>query len=281
MKQNETKSTFQITKRGFQLEATLDCGQCFRFQKKDGWIVGMAGNHFLKARQEGGTLIFDGMDPCEWENFWRKYLDFNTDYSIFHQLFSMDPTMQKAMAYAGGIRILRQDSWEALCSFILSQNNNIPRIKGIISRLCEQFGERMEYGYGFPKVERIASCDLEELSGLRAGFRAKYLLDAARKIADGSLDFAKVQKAELDEARELLQQIHGVGPKVAECTLLFGFYRLEAFPVDVWMKRVLCYFYPEGLPDCFHPYAGVAQQMLFHYIRTCPDAVPEQYRKAQ
>ena len=158
---------------------------------------------------------------------------------------------------------------ELLCSFIISQNNNIPRIKGIIQRLCETLGEPSEEGlFHFPSPQRLAASSLEELAPLRAGFRAKYLLSAARLVTEGKVDLQAIPEMELEKARETLMLIHGVGPKVAECALLYGFHRLEAFPMDVWMKRVMAQWFPDKTPENFGPYAGIAQQYLFHYIRT-------------
>lgn len=266
--------------RGFSLKDTLDCGQCFRFeQDRDGKIKGFAQNHFLCASQDDNQIVFDNMEEDEFNGFWRNYLDFDRDYNLIKSELCRDEIIAKACEYAGGIHIVKQDPWEALCSFIISQNNNIPRIKGIISRLCEDFGEQTEYGFAFPSAETIADCSVEALSGLRAGFRAKYILDASCKIASGAIDLKCIAEADINTAREMLKEINGVGPKVAECALLFGFNRLEAFPVDVWIKRVLEYFYKSGVPEFIKPYGGIAQQFLFHYIRTCPEAVPEEYRK--
>ena len=267
---------------GFSLIDSLDCGQCFRFeQQPDGRVCGMAGNHFLSAYQQGDQIIFEHMTEQEFETFWKDYLDLDTDYQEIQKVICQDKTVAAACEYAGGIHILRQDSWEALCSFILSQNNNIPRIKGIISRLCENFGEKTEYGYAFPTIQQLSQCKLEDLSVLRAGFRAKYLLDAIQKINSGEVDLERVRTADFPQAKEELLKICGVGTKVADCALLFGFYRLESFPIDVWMKRVMQYFYPNGFPEYAKPYAGIAQQYLFHYIRTCPDQIPEEVRKKQ
>jgi N-glycosylase/DNA lyase len=185
----------------------------------------------------------------------------DTDYSELKRMFSEDETLAKACKYAHGIRLLRQDKWEALFSFIISQNNNIPRIKGIISRLCEKYE-------GFPSSEQLKGITAEDLAFLRAGFRAKYLADCAEKISSGIIKLEKTSAANIDDARKELMTIKGVGPKVAECALLYGMYRVEAFPVDVWIKRVMETYYPNGFPEYLNKYAGIAQQYLFHYIRT-------------
>ncbi len=259
----------------FSLKNTLECGQCFRWKKlPDGSFFGVVGAHSLRVEQKADILIFYDTSEEEFQQIWRPYFDFDTDYDRIYREICTDDILRRAYAYSGEIHILRQQPWETLCSFIISQNNNIPRIIGIIERLCRQFGEPLqEQVFSFPTPQRLASIHIEELSELRAGFRARYLLDAAKKLTDGTVDLAAVLEADTQTARRELQKICGVGPKVADCTLLFGFYRTEAFPVDVWMKRALEHFYPNGFPKELHPYGGIAQQLLFHYIRCCEDAL--------
>lgn len=242
------------------LAETLDCGQAFRWEKITDGYKGFFLNKPLTVTAKRDYFIFHNTSEEDFLSTWSAYFDLNTDYSELKRIFSEDETLSKACTFAGGIRLLKQDKWEALCSFIISQNNNIPRIKGIISRLCEVSG-------GFPKPEQLANLSVEDLSYLRSGFRAKYILDASRKIASGEIDLDQISTVPLDEARKSLQTIIGVGPKVAECAILYGMYRVEAFPIDVWIKRVMAEYYPNGLPNFLLPYAGIAQQFLFHYIR--------------
>jgi N-glycosylase/DNA lyase len=164
--------------------------------------------------------------------------------------------MKKAIEFCGGIHILKQDSWETLVSIIISQNNNIPRIKLIINRLAAHFGH-------FPTAEDL----LADITFAKTGFREKYLKSAAENVLSGRVNLTEIEKMPTDKAREALMKISGVGPKVAECTLLYGFHRLECFPKDVWINRALARFYPDGFPFINHPFAGIAQQYLFHYIR--------------
>ena len=255
----------------FSLADTLCCGQCFRWRAgEDGWFSGVAEGRTCRVKQEEDGLLLD-CAPGD-DAFWAEYFDLRTSYSTLRSQFSEDETLARAASYAPGIRVLRQYPWEALCTFIISQNNNIPRITGIVERLCQGFGEPLEGGqFAFPTPRRLATCTPEELSGVRAGFRAAYLLDAARKVAYGALDLEAVRSMPLEEARAALQTIHGVGPKVAECALLYGFGRVECFPLDVWIKRVMKTLFPGGLPECAGQYAGIAQQYLFHYARTCPE----------
>ena len=163
--------------------------------------------------------------------------------------------------------MLNQEPWETLCSFIISQNNNIKRIKGIISRLCENFGENKGGFYTFPTAEKIAALTLEDLSVLRSGFRAKYILDAAKKVSSGEVELKKLKDAPTDGARDELMKITGVGPKVADCVLLFGLEHADAFPKDVWIKRAMQVLFDGELPECAKPYAGITQQYIFLYAR--------------
>lgn len=245
----------------FDLDETLDCGQAFRWEKiSDNAYHGYALNTPLTITQNGNRFTFKDTSEETFLSLWAEYLDLYTDYGEIKKRLSSDETLSKACAYAPGIRLLKQDKWEALCSFIISQNNNIPRIKGIIERLTEHYD-------GFPNFDTLSKETPESLSFLRAGFRAKYLVDAASKLSSGELSLKEISSAPFDIAREQLMTIKGVGPKVAECALLYGMYRTEAFPIDVWIKRVMERYYPNGLPECTKGIEGIAQQYLFHYIR--------------
>lgn len=252
-----------------RLEPTLDSGQCFRFRKQEGGVwFGIAGQHPLTLREEPDGLLFENIGWEEFEGFWRDYFDLDRDYGAILEGFPRDDRLRECLEYAPGVRILRQDGFETLISFLFSQNNNVPRIKGIIERLCGCFGEPVGEGlYGFPGPERLAALGEGDLAPLRCGWRSAYVLDAARKVASGEVDLGVIAALPLDEARAALQTIRGVGPKVAECVLLYGLGRLEAFPLDVWMKRAMKQFFPGRTPESFGPYAGVAQQAVFHYCR--------------
>ncbi|NLG92068.1 MAG: DNA-3-methyladenine glycosylase 2 family protein [Clostridiales bacterium] len=260
----------------FDLEQTLECGQCFRWERQpDGSYTGVASGHILNISEENIPQIAQ-------DEFWGNYFDLKRDYAkIRADLSAADRTLAQAAQFAPGMRILNQEPWEALCSFILSQNNNIPRIRGIVKRLCEQFGEPLGDGfYTFPSPERLAALEPEDLCEIRCGFRAKYVVDAARKVAFGLVDLERLKTAELSAAREQLMQIHGVGPKVADCTLLYGLHRLEAFPMDVWMKRAMQTLFPGRSPEAFGRYAGIAQQYIFHYSRCNPELFAKERQHA-
>ncbi len=262
----------QVIVPGFSLADTLNCGQCFRWEPCGKGFRGIHRGRITTVYQDGDQICFRDTDAEIFQTIWAPYFDLDADYGSMQQPFQTDSTLRAACETAGGIHILRQDPWEALCSFIISQNNNIPRIRGIISRLCQYFGDLLEDGvYTFPEPGRLASLTLEDLAPLRAGFRAKYILDAAQKVVSGEVSLTAVSVLSLEDARKELQKIRGVGPKVAECALLYGFHRLDAFPIDTWIKKVLARYYPEGFPAV--PNAGLAQQFLFHYVRLLDGAV--------
>ena len=258
----------------FDLEQTLECGQCFQFARRaDGAWHGVADGReaVLHALPDGVWL--EGVDAAAFEQFWRRYLDLDRDYDAICTAFLERPALRSSavlrecVAYAPGIRILQQPAWEALVGFLMSQNNHLARIKGIVQRLCRRFGEPVGEGWAFPAPETLARLEEADLAELRCGWRAAYLLDAARQVADGTLDLEAVAQLPLSEARTQLQRISGVGPKVAECVLLYGMGRLEAFPLDVWMRRAMAQLFEGLTPADFGAYAGIAQQYIFYYCR--------------
>ncbi len=251
------------------IELCLFCGQAFRWEKKeDGSFYGIVKEKAVNIFQNKNQIIFKNTSKEDFDNIWSDYFDLSEDYKSITETFEGDEYLKKAKDEYYGIRILHQDSWEALCSFIISQNNNIPRITGIIKRLCENYGEKIgEDSYTFPHYEKLRDVTAEDLAPLRAGFRAKYIVDAVQKLCSGEISLKKIEKMPIEEARKELMKIKGVGAKVAECTLLYGFGRKEAFPVDVWVKRIMSELYPDGLPECTKNVEGIAQQYLFHWRR--------------
>lgn len=262
----------EITKEELDIAATLDCGQCFRFSADaDGVISGVAFGKLLRLRQTEEEIWFYNAALPEFEGTWRSFFDLDADYAAVKRRLSRDKTLRAAVRYSPGIRVLRQDSFEALVSFIISQNNNIPRIKGCIDKLCRRFGREIGEGvYSFPTADALASARPEDYAGLSLGYRDSYVRECGRAVASGSLSLEAVARMPLAQARETLLSLKGVGVKVAECALLFGFHQTGSFPVDTWMKKALARFYPSGFPESFADVAGLAQQYLFHYIRTCP-----------
>lgn len=253
----------------FSLPQTLDCGQAFRFEPiTDTKWGGVAHNRYLEIEiSEDKTIILYGVSQQDFEEIWCDYFDFNRDYSSIIEKISKNDVLKTASQYGSGIRVLNQEPWETLCSFIISQNNNIKRIKGIISRLCETFGEKIEGGYTFPSAKTLAKLEVEDLAPLRSGFRAKYIIDAARKVASGEVDLSKLKDMPYETAQAQLLKIKGVGPKVADCALLFSHRHIAALPKDVWIKRALQVLFDGELPEVAVPYAGIVQQYIFFYAR--------------
>lgn len=244
-----------------ELDDVLDTGQAFRWDRvSENCYFGHCLDHALTISGTAGRFVLKDTTEEVFLTVWAPYFDLDTDYTALRELYSKDGTLAKACVFSRGIRLLRQDGWEALVSFIFSSNNNITRIKGIIARLAEHYGH-------FPSAEELAVETVDSLGYLRSGFRAKYIIDAAQKVASGEVDLAEVRKMPYEDAKAALMKIKGVGPKVADCVLLSGFGKTEAFPIDVWMKRVMEEYYADGLPEEFYETRGIAQLYLFNYIR--------------
>lgn len=249
----------------FDPAQTLFCGQCFRWQsQEDGSFAGIVRGHRIQIRCAQGEVRISGV-PREETAFFLHYFALDEDYAAIQKRLRRSRRLSAAIDHAPGIRVLHQDFFEMLLSFIISQNNNIPRIRGIIERLCEGLGRPLaEGGYAFPDPEALAGLQEEDLAFLRAGWRAGYLLDAARRTADGRLDAEQLAAMPTADARALLMETRGVGPKVADCVLLYGLGRAEVCPMDVWMKRAMARLFPRGMPRCAEKEAGIAQQYLFY-----------------
>ena len=253
---------------------TFECGQCFRWNPDgSGGYTGAASGRAARVFALGGTARVECGEADI--GFWRDYLDMGTDYDAARESVMRGEYLTDCARTGEGIRILRQDKWEALCSFIISQCNNIPRIKSIVEKLCELFGEPFETPWGlryaFPPAERVALLEEPELAPLHAGYRAPYIINAARAVASGDMDLDAAAGMDADAARAYLKTLSGVGDKVANCAVLFGLHRLDAFPIDVWIKRAL----REHMPPDFDPktlgeYAGLAQQYMFFAERAVP-----------
>lgn len=271
--------------RDFNAEHTFDCGQCFRWDREDdGSYTGVVGRNAVNIKIEDGNLTIDNCDEHEYGSFWRDYLDMDRDYGgLKARLSEGDEIMVKAVEYGYGIRMLRQDPWETVVSFIISQNSNIPRIKKCIAALCENFGEsigvyRGAERFSFPDVNTLAGLEPEDLAVCRLGYRDKYIIQTARAVAgDGGEMLASARELSFAEAETYVRSLHGVGPKVANCILLFGLLKYESFPLDVWMKRIMSELYGFDEKDLkgmtayarehYGEYSGIAQQYLFYYAR--------------
>ena len=274
------------------IEKIFDCGQCFRFERVENSkhaseFSGVAYGRFVSFAQDGDTLYIYGSDLADFEAVWRGYLDLDRDYREVERdvlEHSQNSALIAAIEYGRGIRILSQEPLECVISFIISQNNNIPRIKKIIEALSERCGERIELcdeakkhlsgeriPYAFPSAEALCALGEAGLFEMKTGFRAKYIYDASSRVLSGELMLDTVRGEDTESAIDRLCEVKGIGRKVASCALLFGFGKYDAFPIDVWMKRVAEKYFGDEADTLssrtFGDYAGIAQQYLFYYER--------------
>ena len=277
----------------FKSAKIFDCGQCFRFNRANNSrheveFSGVAYGKFLSVAQSGEKIYIYNSTAKEFENLWCHYLGLDTDYeAIISDIASRsgNPALGAALEFGKGIRILAQEPFETVISFIISQNNNIPRIKKIIENLSETYGKKIDLAgidpshlaegckyFTFPRAEDFLAAGVEGIYNMRVGFRAKYIYDAAKKFSDGTVDLSRIfAEASTEKCIEELCLVKGIGLKVASCALLFGFGRYDAFPVDVWIKKVIAKYF-DADPSEFDyrtlgPFAGIAQQYLFYYER--------------
>ena len=261
---------------------TFLCGQCFRWdQTGDESFVGVANGKVIEVSYDKNILTLKNTNLDDFNNIWKNYFDFDNDYSKIKTKLSIDDNLKNAMKYGWGIRILNQNVFECLVSFIISAQNQIPRIKKIVARLCEAAGEKITYNgkdyYSFPTPEAILSLSRDEIDSLKAGYRADYIIDAAKKVSSGEINLDLLYDADTASARKELLKIKGVGPKVADCVLLFSLKKHDAFPIDVWIGRVMKKFYLGNdaslkqialySAEKFGDLSGFAQQYLFYYAR--------------
>jgi len=254
----------------FDPKSTLECGQVFRFRaENDGYVA------FSKDKKCTIEPITDGWQ-INGDDYFYDYFDLSTDYKVLANKIIDKPLIRQGLVKGKGIRLLKQDPYETLISFIISANNHIPRIKGIIERLCASLGENKGDYYAFPTPEKMASVTVDFYKQLGAGYRDAYLLDAAQKVAEGVIDLNSIYDLPTVEGTKILQSVKGVGPKVADCILLFAFGKQDVFPVDTWIKKV----YKEltgreddpkvirkYLLDTYGELSGLAQQYLFYGVR--------------
>ena len=273
----------------FELADIFDCGQCFRWNKQnDGSYTGIFKNNVLNVQKQGDTAIFKGMCNGDIKEIIRDYFDLDRNYeNIKKELSKIDENVKTSVEYGKGIRILNQDLWETIISFIISANNNIPRIKGIIERLAKTYGKEIEWNgekyYTFPTAEELKDVSVEDFRKLGTGFRDIRLYETTHMILDGKVNLEQLQNnPNTIEVREQLLNLSGVGPKVADCILLFStLKRFEVFPIDVWVRRVMNELYIKNPDETkvnkkqieklakekFGNLAGIAQQYLFYWKR--------------
>ena len=266
----------------FNLTHTFMCGQCFRwYENDDGSYSGIAHGKAVRMALEDDVLTVSNTTYEDAENIWVKYLDLERNYDGIKQKYFSDPYVSKAMEFGYGIHILNQDIFECLISFIISTQNQIPRIKKIVSELSRLYGTPIELGnetvYAFPTPTQLKDVTADELAPLKAGYRADYIADAVKKVLSGEINLENIKLLPYAEAKKELMRVKGVGPKVADCILLFSAGKAEAFPVDVWVQRTMRTLYMDEnatnkqiekkAAELFGEYAGFAQQYLFYYAR--------------
>lgn len=275
--------------KSFELKDIFDCGQCFRWNtEEDGSYTGVFGKNILNVKRDGKDINFKGICDGNIEDIIYDYFDLNRDYErIKETLSEIDENMKKSVLYGKGIRILNQDLWETIMSFIISANNNIPRIKGIIERLSKKYGSKISFNgkeyYTFPTPEQLRDVTVEDYRKLGLGFRDIRLYETTQMILNKDVDLEKLKENKnTQEVRDELLKLSGVGPKVADCILLFStLKRFEVFPIDVWVRRVMNELYIKNEDETkvnkkeieklahakFGNLAGIAQQYLFYWKR--------------
>lgn len=270
--------------KDFNPKHIFECGQAFRWYKEeDGSYTAIHRGKVVNVKKDQNDIIFSNTDRDDFQDIWYDYFDLGRDYKKIKKELSKDPILKKAVKFGQGIRILNQEPFEMIISFIISANNQIPRIKKAIELISQNYGEfigiinNKEY-YSFPKVEALTNIEENELREIsRVGYRAKYIINTSKMIHSGEIDLSELASTPRKEAKEILMQLPGVGPKVSDCILLFAFDKNEAFPVDVWIGRIMKHFYVDEktklkdisiyADDKFKDLAGFAQQYLFYYAR--------------
>ncbi|WP_010237071.1 DNA-3-methyladenine glycosylase family protein [Clostridium arbusti] len=280
----ESKDNYVLIKniKNFELEHVFECGQCFRWNKTEqGTFIGVAFGKVIEVEKKDNNLVIYNTTEEEFNNIWLDYFNLRRDYKEIKEELSEDPLLKKSVDFGNGIRILKQEPFEILISFIISANNRIPMIKREINTISKKWGKEIKYKddiyYTFPKVEDLQDKTIEDFEGCGVGFRAKYIKDTCEKVyaSDNILEY--IYSCDDDKCHIELQKFMGVGPKVADCIMLFSMEKYSAFPVDVWVKRAMMHFYVapdvslkkirEFGRDKFGNLSGFAQQYLFYYAR--------------
>lgn len=277
----------------FELKDIFECGQCFRWNREENEsYTGVTTKCVINVEKTKSKIVFDAkpffkMSDADIKKHIAYYFDLDRDYSkLRKKIASVDDNLKVATKYGKGIRILNQELWETIISFIISANNNIPRIKGIIERMSEKYGKKIVFNgktyYSFPTPKELSKASVEDLRKLGLGFRDKRIYETTKLIASGEVDLKKLYKLNTVDARDKLLELQGVGPKVADCILLFSdLKRFDVFPIDVWVRRVMNELYIHNKDENkvskkeiekianekFGDYKGLAQQYLFYWKR--------------
>ncbi|SMC23003.1 N-glycosylase/DNA lyase [Clostridium acidisoli DSM 12555] len=268
--------------KNFELDHVFECGQCFRWNKTEtGSFIGVAFGRVIEVEKQNNDLIIYNTNKEEFNNIWFEYFDLNRDYTKIKEELSKDELLKKSVDFGKGIRILKQEHFELLISFIISSNNRIPMIKRAIATISEKWGEKIKYKdkvyYSFPTIEKLYDKTIEDFEKCSTGFRAKYIANTCENVYKNNGILEHIFSLNDDECHTELQKFTGVGPKVADCIMLFSMQKYSAFPVDVWVKRAMMHFYVapdvslkkirEFGRDKFGNLSGFAQQYLFYYAR--------------
>lgn len=253
----------------FNLSHIFECGQCFRFKKQDdGSFIGVAFNQVWHFYEKDGKVFVSGTLE-QFNEYMYDFLDLDRDYSLIKKDFAIDDFTRNAVNFGSGIRILKQDPWEALCSFIISQCNRIPRIMNIVDALCTNFGDEIIFNdkiyYSFPSYKKLSKLTDADLKIISSGYRSTYIIDAAKALDNGSLNFESLKDMDISNARKEVLKLNGVGIKVTDCFLLFGLGKLDAFPIDTWIKKAQKFY--DGDMSNYGEFAGIYQQYIFYYIK--------------
>lgn len=254
----------------FSLKKTLECGQCFRFEKiSDNNYIGVVKKRICHIFSKNNIIYIYG-NKYDYIKIWKKYFDFDRNYKKIENDFVKDDISKNIVKFSTGIRILSQEPWEVLCSFLISQCNNIPRIKKIIYLLCQAYGEKIIFNnrifYTFPSFEVIAKLTLEQLNIIKCGYRSKYILKAANDLLNGNINFNHIYKIEDNNLlRKHIMTIYGVGAKVCDCFLLYGMSKYDMFPVDTWMKKTKKFYTNYVTP--YEKNSGIYQQYIYYYVK--------------
>jgi N-glycosylase/DNA lyase len=266
----------------FDLAVTLECGQVFGWTRYDAAYLGIIKGRAVSLTQVGGRVEFDAETGARTSDITR-YLGLDDDLKAILASVRVDPFMKRVLKSVRGLRLLKQDPWHCLCSYLLSSNNRVERIDKSVKEIARRWGVRHSLGgreiFELPAPRELARCDEPGIKACGAGFRSPYILRAARKVAEGTIDLGRIERMPYEEAKETLITLDGVGDKIADCVLLFALSKSEAFPIDVWIKKAIekVYFKSRSVNikeihrfarDHFGPYAGYAQEYIYYYART-------------
>lgn len=265
----------------FELDHVFKCGQCFRWDEtENGTYIGVAFGKVIEVEKQGTDLIIYNTSEEDFNKIWLEYFDLSRDYSKIKTVLSEDPLLEKAVIFGQGIRILKQEPFEMMISFIVSANNRIPMIKKEINLISKKWGQKLTYKgkdyYSFPSIEALSAASEEDIEKCGVGFRAKYIKSTVERLSESN-NIEQMISGTDDQCHEMLKEYMGIGPKVADCIMLFSMGKYSAFPVDVWVKRAMQHFYlaPDVSlkkmrdfgRDKFKELSGFAQQYLFYYAR--------------